>query len=143
MKFDLRSHQHRAIDGVRDAIRSGSRRMIVQAPTGAGKTVISASMIEGALAKGKRVLFTVPFLSLVDQTADALREQGITSYGIIQADHPATDPDQPVQIASIQTLARRPLPPADIVINDEIHRWFAFMEDWLYRPNGRACLSSD
>ena len=45
---------------------------MVQAPTGAGKTVLAAAIVEGALAKGKRVLFTVPFLSLVDQTVERL-----------------------------------------------------------------------
>ena len=64
---------------------------MVQAPTGAGKTVLAAAIVDGALAKGKRVLFTVPFLSLVDQTVAALAAQGIASVGVMQGYHPMTD----------------------------------------------------
>ena len=45
-----------------------------------------------------------------------------------------TDAGQPVQVASMQTLQRRRLPPADIVIIDEAHRWFRFLGDWMNMP---------
>ena len=57
---------------------------MVQAPTGAGKTILAAAIADGALAKGKRVLFVVPFLSLVDQTVAAFAAQGIASVGVMQ-----------------------------------------------------------
>ena len=107
---------------------------MVQAPTGAGKTVIAAAIVNGALDKGKRVLFVVPFLSLVDQTVTAFVRQGLTDIGVIQGYHPMTDAQQPIQVASIQTLQRRALPPADIVIVDEAHRWFGFFGEWMQRP---------
>ena len=45
-----------------------------------------------------------------------------------------TDAGQPVQVASLQTLQRRRLPQADIVIIDEAHRWFGFLGKWMSMP---------
>jgi DNA repair protein RadD len=92
-----------------------------------------AAIIDSALAKRKRVIFTVPAISLVDQTAREFYAEGIRDVGVIQADHPMTDPSKPVQIASIQTLRRRMIPEADLVIVDEAHRMFSFIEDWMSR----------
>ena len=39
----------------------------MQAPTGFGKTITAAKIIDMAQAKGRKVLFTVPRLALVDQ----------------------------------------------------------------------------
>lgn len=133
MKFTLMPHQDRAIDLLRNSLATGHKRPMLQAPTGAGKTVIGASIVEGAIAKGNPVLFTVPFLSLVDQTLVRFAEQGITCTGVMQGDHPATDKDQPIQIASIQTLMRRSIPRAGIVLIDEAHRWFDFYGTWMAR----------
>ena len=63
MKFDLHPHQARALMALKSSLLVGARRPMVQAPTGSGKTVLAASIVTGALAKGNRVLFVVPFLS--------------------------------------------------------------------------------
>lgn len=130
---ELRPHQARAIGLLRQALRSGSKRPILQAPTGAGKTVLAAAIIDSALAKRNRVIFTVPAIELVNQTAREFYAEGIRDVGVMQADHPMTDPSKPVQIASIQTLQRRAIPEADLVIIDEAHRVFSFVEDWMMR----------
>lgn len=135
---ELRPHQSRAIGLLRDALRSGSRRPVLQAPTGAGKTVLAAAIIDSALARGKRVIFTVPAVSLVDQTAREFYAEGIRDIGVMQADHPMTDPSKRVQVASLQTLQRRAIPPADLVLIDEAHRMFAFVEDWMAREDWLA-----
>lgn len=134
MRSALHPHQQLAVVRLREALIAGYRRPIIQAPTGAGKTVLAAAIVDGALAKSKRVLFVVPFLSLVEQTVTAFAAQGIASVGVMQARHPMTDGLQPVQVASLQTLRRRRLPPADIVIIDEAHRWFGFLGQWMGMP---------
>ncbi len=131
---NLRPHQERAISLLRQSLRAGKRRPMVQAPTGAGKTVLAAAIVDGALRKGNGVLFVVPALSLVDQTVDAFRSEGLTDVGVIQATHHLTDWNQPIQIASIQTLMRRRLPEAQIAIIDEAHRLFAFHKRWFGEP---------
>ena len=126
MKRELRPHQTNAIEMLRQSLGSGKRRPVLQAPTGFGKTLLAAAVVEGALAKNKRVIFTVPALSLVEQTVKAFWDDGIRDVGVIQGSNPMTDWSRPVQVASVQTLQRRPIPEADVVIIDECHRWFDF-----------------
>ena len=134
MKRELRPHQSRAIEMLRQSLASGKRRPVLQASTGFGKTVIAAAVAEGALAKQKRVIFTVPALSLVDQAAQAFWDDGIRDVGVIQGTNAMTDWSRPVQIASVQTLLRRPIPEADIVLIDECHRWYDFYGQWMKDP---------
>jgi DNA repair protein RadD len=90
-------------------------------PTGAGKTLIAAKIIEGAMSKGNRVIFTVPAIPLIDQTVRAFEAEGIRDIGVMQAGHPRTDTLAKVQVASVQTLRRREIPDAALVIVDECH----------------------
>ncbi|MFY9292706.1 MAG: DEAD/DEAH box helicase [Methylorubrum rhodinum] len=135
MSRALRPHQARIIERLRVSLASGHRRPMVQAPTGAGKTVVAGAIVMGALAKGKRVLFVVPALSLIDQTVRSFWAEGIREIGVIQGNHPMTNPAYPVQVASIQTLQRRAIPPFDIVVIDEAHRWFAMLGQWMAAPD--------
>ena len=129
---DLRDDQTLALDALRDAVQQKKRRIMMQAPTGWGKTVLTSTLVESAQAKQKKVLFTVPMISLVDQTVDMFYSQGIYDVGVIQASHHMTDWSKPVQIASIQTLMKKSkLPQADVVLIDEAHKWFTFYERWL------------
>jgi superfamily II DNA or RNA helicase len=109
----------------------GKRRPVLMMATGAGKTKTAAAIIRRALAKGKRVVMTVPATELIDQTVHALGREGINDIGVIQAQHPLTNPDMPVQVASVQTLARRKLPECDLVIVDEAHVAFKVIFQWM------------
>src|SRR5580765_6031846 len=125
----LRPDQTLAIDNIRDALRaSKSKRVVMQGPTGSGKTVIISDIVSRAQARGSKVLITMPTISLIDQTVIALAAQGVMDVGVIQAAHPMTDWSRPVQVASIQTLQHRwkegKMPGADIVLVDEVHRRF-------------------
>jgi superfamily II DNA or RNA helicase len=117
--MELRSYQQRAIDELRQALGTGKRRPVVQSPTGSGKTVIAAAIVNMARGKDKRIIFAVPALSLIDQTVERFRQNGIFEIGVMQGQHEMTDYDQPVQVCSVQTLARRQPPKADLVIIDE------------------------
>jgi superfamily II DNA or RNA helicase len=130
----LRPHQERALESLRASLASGHRRPMLQAPTGFGKTLTAAHIIQRALDKGNRVIFTVPALSLVDQTVAAFAAEGINSVGVMQGYHPATDAEQPVQVCSVQTLARRQKPAAAIVIIDEAHLAFKSVHEWMADP---------
>ena len=127
----LRPHQASALDLLRRSLGTGHRRPMVQAPTGFGKTVLASHIVAGALAKGNRVIFVVPTLSLIDQTVEAFSADGITDVGVLQGAHEMTDPSKPVQVASVQTLMRRRIPDANLVVIDEAHRWFEFYAEWM------------
>jgi superfamily II DNA or RNA helicase len=130
----LRPYQERSIDFLRGSLRSGHRRPVMQLPTGAGKTRIAAEIIRIALAKEHRAIFTVPRISLIQQTVEAFECEGIDAIGVIQGRHFRTDSTQPVQIASAQTLVRRATPSADIVIIDECHLGFEKIDEWIKSP---------
>lgn len=131
MNRELRPHQIKAIDGLRSSLKAGFRRPLLFLPTGAGKTRCAGEIVKGARAKGKRVLFVVPAISLIDQTVRSFWAEGITDIGVIQGQHPMTRPEAPVQVASIQTLQRRAIPPFDIVVIDEAHVLFDMLGKWM------------
>jgi DNA repair protein RadD len=116
----LRPHQITALQMLRQSLAK-EKRLVIQMPTGAGKTLIAAKIIEGAMSKGNRVIFTVPAIPLIDQTVRAFEAEGIRDVGAMQADHPRTDTLAKVQVASVQTLRRREIPDAALVIVDECH----------------------
>jgi superfamily II DNA or RNA helicase len=131
MTKELRPYQTTAIGLVWQAMAEGRRRPILMMATGAGKTKTAAEIIKRALAKGKRVVMTMPAIELIDQTVQALYAEGITEVGVIQAQHPLTNSDAMVQVASVQTLSRRKLPRADLVIVDEAHRAHKIIYQWM------------
>ncbi len=94
----------------------GNRSVLAVLPTGGGKTVVGAMVVEGALAKGRRVLWLAHRRELVDQAAARLPG----AVGVLMAGRPARS--APTQVASIDTIAdRTELPPADLVVYDEAH----------------------
>ena len=117
----LRKWQERAAMEIRQAVKEGHKRICVMAPTGGGKTLLAAHLFASSISKGKRPMFTVPDVTLVDQTLHSFERVGITDIGVIQAQHVRTDWAAQVQIASVQTLIRRALPEVDFVMIDEVH----------------------
>lgn len=117
----LRPHQLKAIEMVRQSFGRGNKRVVLQGPTGFGKTLVAAKIIERARERGNRVIFTAPAVSLIDQTVRAFEAEGLDHIGVLQASHPRTDATAPVQVASVQTLARRDIPEASLIIVDECH----------------------
>lgn len=131
---ELFPQQVELLDKIDQAIADGCRRIMVQAPTGFGKTVVAATIANKILNAGQRAIFTVPALSLIDQTVDKFYSQGVYDVGVIQANHYHTNYARRIQVASVQTLRRRMIPPADFVMMDEAHRWFNFYAKWLKSP---------
>lgn len=88
--------------------------------TGGGKTVTFTEVIRDVVANGARALLVAHRKELIEQAWNTLRLNGIMA-GIIMNEYPETF-HRPVQVCSIQTIARRKeLPPADYIIIDEGH----------------------
>lgn len=130
----LREDQTHAIAMLRASIASGCKRPLLQMPTGAGKTVVAAEIFRLARDKGKRCLFIVDAISLIDQTVKRFAEHGLHEVGVVQASHPLTDYSKPIQVASVQTLARRQVPDFDVALVDEAHRVYKAVT-WLMEDN--------
>jgi DNA repair protein RadD len=120
----LRPHQVRLLEQLDAAITAGCKRIVVQAPTGFGKTILAAQRLRLLQDAGKRAIFIVPALSLIDQSIEKLYAEGVRDVGVIQANHLMTNYARPIQVASVQTLQRREIPDADEIIIDEVHRWY-------------------
>lgn len=132
----LRPYQADAIEGLRERIRHGDKRLILCAGTGAGKTVCAANLLKEASKKRRYALFIVDRVSLVDQSSAVFDEYGI-QHGVIQGDHPRYDPDEYVQVCSAQTLARRTLKHApDLIVVDECHAQYRGTIELMQRHPG-------
>lgn len=135
MNRELWPHQTEALENLRASVSQGVRRIVLQSPTGSGKTTMAAAIVEGAQKKNNRMCFVVSSISLVDQTVESFYSEGIRNIGVIQADHHMTDWKQPVQVASIQTLRRRGTwPEAQVVVIDECHVLHTEHKKWLKDP---------
>lgn len=121
-----RPYQSELHAAIRQAIRDGHRIILVQLPTGGGKTNIGGKLMAGAERKENPSLFCAPRRELVTQTRDRLARFGV-SAGIIMAGHPA-ERHRLSQVASFDTLHHRAvlrdsieLPDAVLVVVDEAH----------------------
>ena len=125
--MNLRPHQVRLLEQLDAALAAGCRRVVVQAPTGFGKTIVAAHRLRMLQDTGKRAIFIVPALSLIDQSVEKLYAEGVRDIGVIQASHALTNYARPIQVASVQTLQRREVPLGDEIIIDEVHRWYRIL----------------
>jgi superfamily II DNA or RNA helicase len=119
--IQLRPYQQQLLDDISAQFRAGHRSVLGQMPTGAGKTAVAIVAAHKAAARGKRVLFQAHTRVLIDQTAERFASAGL-EFGIIMAGRSSNG--RPVQIGSVQTLARRldKVQPFDLIITDECHR---------------------
>ena len=101
----LRPYQQHAIELLREAMRKGNRRIILCAPTGAGKTVMFSSMVQAALTKGKKVLIITDRIELLTQTDGALTRFAILPSYIKQGTRKL--PDATSYIAMVESLNHR------------------------------------
>lgn len=121
MAIELRDYQAKAIHDLRLAFRSGARSPLLVAPTGMGKTICFSAITAGAVDRGRRVLILVHRRELITQASGKLTAAGVP-HGVIAAGFEPTD--LPVQVASVQTLARRLdriTHTPDLIVIDEAH----------------------
>lgn len=143
MKLQLREYQQDAIDGLYDYWSSGrGDNPLIVAPTGAGKSLIIAKLIDDALSyPGTRILMLTHVAELIEQNAKELVgilpgvDLGFYSASLGQKRH-----DRQVTFAGIQSIWNKAfdmVPPPDLVLIDEAHlvprntstRYGKFLED--------------
>ena len=118
--MQLRPYQQQLINDIRLQYQLGHKSVLAVLPTGGGKTVCFSYIAEQASRKGNRVLVLVHRQELLDQASRAMP----VPHGLIQAGK-AMDLSHSVQVASVQTVARRlHLLPRDffqLLVVDEAH----------------------
>lgn len=122
MTLALRDFQIDIYNEARDLVRAGEKSILIQSPTGSGKTVTAAHIIKSAYDKGHRVWFNVHRRELVKQSVVTLSESAGLPVGIVAAGFPGNRHER-VQVCSVGTLAKRwhLLTPPALILWDEAH----------------------
>lgn len=121
MSVNLRQYQTSIIDECRSLMISGNKSILIQSPTGSGKTLLTAYMLKTAASKGMDCWFLVHRRELIKQSIDTFSKLnfqfGVISAGWFEQLH------HKVQIASVQSLSRRikRLRKPSLIIFDEAH----------------------
>lgn len=126
--MQLRPYQQQAVDALRNSFRANNKRVILCAPTGAGKTVIFSYMVSEAIRKGKRVLIVTDRIELLTQSGGALNRYDINPIEITANSKP--DLSANCFVGMVETIARRLgkteysqwIAGLDLVIFDEAHK---------------------
>jgi superfamily II DNA or RNA helicase len=123
----LRPYQTDVVDRV-EAVLGTAARLLIVAPTGSGKTIIGAEIINRHVAHGGRALVIAHRREIIRQTADKLIAAGLTPGIVLAGCERELRPQAAVQVASIQTLHARairsdrmPMPAATLVVIDVAH----------------------
>jgi superfamily II DNA or RNA helicase len=104
---------------------------MIMAPTGAGKTYLGLRICNEAMQRGKRAVFLCDRTTLINQTSAAADGYGLKDHGVIQANHWRRQPEQLLQIASAQTIAKRDYwPQLDVLVVDEAHTQLKVWTDY-------------
>src|ERR1700687_3734660 len=99
-----RPYQTVLMDDIRAKYRSTALRVLLQLPTGAGKTFIFCRIAAGAIAKGKSVWLLGHRTEITTQISGALCALGI-EHGVLEGGQ--ADTNSTIMVASIATMARR------------------------------------
>jgi DNA repair protein RadD len=119
--LELRDYQETLLTQASAAFRDGARAPLVVSPTGSGKTVVLAHATRLAAMRGWSVGILTHREEILEQTSNKLRDVGL-EHACIASGRPF-DPRAPVQVCSVQTLARRldRAPDLRLIVVDEAH----------------------
>jgi len=140
--FVLRDYQNQAIQEITGSLALGSNKVILDAPTGAGKSAILSGLAKDLPGK---VAIVVTFTPLIEQIAEHLDMMNI-EYSILKAGmDDRFDPEKRVQLIMKQTLYARKDKlnlKVDYMLKDEVHvEWFGQKRmDEIYKSLGEPML---
>lgn len=125
----LRDYQQLGADSIKISFSKGNKKLILQSPTGSGKTIIFSYIAQNTSAKGKKVLILTDRTELLSQTGGALAQFGIQPY-LIRSGTRYINFNSNVYVAMCETLRNRLkldiwkkwLKDIDLVVIDECHR---------------------
>lgn len=104
----------------------GGRNVILNTPTGSGKSLVATAMMFRAMCLGQRAVYTCPIKALVSEKFFALCEDfGPDNVGMLTGDA-SINRDAPIlcctaEILLSMCLREGHLAPADVVVMDEFH----------------------
>lgn len=122
-KIELRTYQTAAIDAARKAIVEGSKRVLIIAPTGSGKSIL-AGKIAALAALKSRVLVLCSQSHLIEQNLQKFNAFSDMDAGVYCAQLGRKDTTNQVIFASRDSLGRKPdaCGSFNAIILDEAHQ---------------------
>lgn len=110
----------KALKEIREAYRTGKKRVLLWLPTGSGKTLIFCTILKGCHERNTRALLLVRGRSLVSQASRRITDLEVP-HRVLMPGFPESDSDA-ITIASVDTLiAREHYPDVSFVVIDEAH----------------------
>lgn len=124
---ELRPYQANAIKAVSDEFSRGHNHTLVVLPTGTGKTIVFAKVVEHNTEGGKRALILAHRGELLDQASDKLKFACGLDTALEKAEYSSLGSSELVTVGSVQTLAQErrlakfPRDYFDLIVVDEAH----------------------
>ena len=150
---ELRDYQRILLHRVEAALDADAKaRVMMQLPTGGGKTEIAGQLLKRRLTDGRKAVWMTHRRELTEQSCDRLTRAGVTAR--VETTWKPNNPDAPavpdgVAILMAQTLGRRNVKgnvwskygPNDLMVIDEAHHapaagWERSMKQWPGRVLG-------
>ena len=146
MAFQLRPYQQDLLKQTQDALAADANaRLMLQLPTGGGKTVIAGALLAAWLRDGRKAVWLTHRKELADQTCRMLTDAGVSAIANVNwtpgEDGPAMAGGAVILMA--QTVGRRTARrevwnrygPNDLLVIDEAHHaaapgWERAMQQW-------------
>lgn len=126
--MNLRPYQEAARDAVLGEWAAGHRKTVAVLPTGTGKTILFASVIENQVRQGGKALILAHRGELLDQAADKLKKTTGIESALEKAESTAFGSLFPVTVGSVQSLMQPKrlamFPPdyyTDIIVDEAHH----------------------
>lgn len=140
----LRKYQEKLINDLRECVIDGLNRLIMQAATGAGKTVMFSFIVKNASENSKKCLMLTDRKELLQQAGGTFDKFGIYYENITAKSRRL--PHSNVIVAMVETVKRRAnkrldfqimLKALDLVIIDEAHKKSA---DSIFQYLNEKCI---
>jgi superfamily II DNA or RNA helicase len=127
--IELRKYQEKSISELRKNILNGYKKLILCAPTGAGKTIMFTYMVSRAVEKSKKCLIVTDRTELLTQAGGSLENFGLKPIEI-KPNKRISSLNGILYVGMAQTLKRRVkdkmyidfLNSLDLIIFDEAHK---------------------
>jgi len=102
----LRPYQNEAVQSIRNQWKDGYKKTLLVLPTGTGKTVVFAKVVEEETEDGSRALILAHRGELLDQASTKLMETSGLDSALEKAESTSIGSKKKVTVASVQTLSQ-------------------------------------